>query len=38
MRILSVIGEQLKSASRVLFNGQVTGTGDVKGILPTAIS
>jgi hypothetical protein len=35
MRILSVIGEQLKTASRTLFNGQATGTGDAKGVKPT---
>lgn len=35
MRILSTIPEQLKTASRVLFNGQVTGTGDAKGVKPT---
>jgi len=35
MRILSVIPEQLKTAGRVLFNGQVTGTGDAKGVKPT---
>jgi len=34
MRILSVIPEQIKTASRTLFNGQVTGTGDAKGVLP----
>lgn len=35
MRILSVIPEQLKTAARVLFNGQVTGTGDAIGVKPT---
>lgn len=34
MNYLSVIPEKLKTASRILFNGQVTGTGDAKGILP----
>lgn len=35
MRILSVIPEQLKTASRTLFNGQATGTGDAVGVKPT---
>lgn len=35
MNILSTIPEKLKTASRVLFNGQATGTGDVKGVLPS---
>ena len=34
MNILSVIPEKLKTASRVLFNGAATGTGDAKGVLP----
>lgn len=34
MNILSVIPEKIKTASRVLFNGLVTGTGDAKGVLP----
>ena len=34
MNILSVIPEKIKTASRTLFNGQVTGTGDAKGVLP----
>ena len=35
MRILSVIPEQIKTSGRTLFNGQVTGTGDAKGVKPT---
>ncbi len=35
MRILSVIGEQIKTAARTLFNGQATGTGDAKGVQPS---
>jgi len=35
MKTLSTIPEQIKTADRVLFNGQVTGTGDVKGVLPS---
>lgn len=35
MRILSVIGEQIKTAARTLFNGMVTGTGDAKGVKPS---
>jgi len=35
MRILSVIGEQIKTAGRILFNGLVTGTGDAKCVLPS---
>jgi len=35
MNILTIIPEKLKTASRVLFNGQVTGTGDAKGVLPS---
>lgn len=35
MKTLTTIPEQLKTASRVLFNGQATGTGDVKGFLPS---
>lgn len=35
MKILSVIPEQIKTAARTLFNGQATGTGDVKGVKPT---
>jgi len=34
MKILSVIPEKIKTADRVLFNGQVTGTGDAKGVKP----
>jgi len=34
MNTLTVIPERLKTASRILFNGQVTGTGDAKGVLP----
>lgn len=34
MNILSVIPEKIKTTGRVLFNGQVTGTGDAKGVLP----
>lgn len=34
MHILSLIPEQIKTAGRVLFNGQVTGTGDAKGVKP----
>ena len=34
MNILSVIPEKIKTASRTLFNGQVTGTGDVVGVKP----
>jgi len=36
MNILSTIPEKLKTASRVLFNGAVTGTGDAKGVLPAS--
>lgn len=35
MNILSVIPEKIKTASRTLFNGQVTGTGDAKGVKPS---
>lgn len=35
MNILSVIPEKIKTAGRTLFNGQVTGTGDAKGIKPS---
>ena len=35
MNILSVIPEKLKTASRTLFNGIVTGTGDAVGVKPT---
>ena len=35
MRTITAIPEQLKTLDRVLFNGQVTGTGDVKGVKPT---
>lgn len=35
MKTLSVIPEQLKTLDRALFNGIVTGTGDVKGFLPS---
>lgn len=35
MRILSVIGEQIKSAGRTLFNGKATGTGDAVGVKPS---
>lgn len=34
MRTLTTIPEQLKTLDRVLFNGQVTGTGDVVGVKP----
>ena len=33
MNILSVISEKIKTAGRVLFNGQAMDTGDTKGIL-----
>jgi hypothetical protein len=36
MHILSTIPERIKTAGRVLFNGQVTGTSDIKGVNPTA--
>ena len=36
MKLLSVIPEQIKTASRTLFNGIVTGTGDAVGVKPTA--
>jgi len=32
MNILTTIPEKLKTAGRVVFHGQVTGTGDTKGI------
>jgi len=35
MNILSTIPEKIKTASRTLFNGAVTGTGDAKGVLPS---
>jgi len=35
MRTLTTIPEQLKTLDRVLFNGQVTGTGDSIGVQPT---
>lgn len=34
MKILSVIPEQIKTAGRTLFNGQITGTSDIKGVKP----
>lgn len=34
MNTLSTIPERLKTADRVLFNGQVTGTGDARGVKP----
>ncbi len=34
MEILSVIPEKIKTAGRILFNGQATGVGDSKGVKP----
>ena len=35
MNILSIVPEKIKTASRTLFNGIVTGTGDAVGVKPT---
>ena len=36
MKILDVIPTQIKTTGRTLFNGTVTGTGDARGVKPTA--